>query len=181
VPKLSRNRFWRVDTAFTRPVECLVGGLAPKYARFSVSAFCCTMTAVMRMGAPQRPLTLARIARVWWPRAAELSAASAFVARLPNPRSSGRPRRSGLSVGAGHRVTHHHAVGGINRTLQGSDILPQVLGFHDACGCGFDGIASAGGFYLSLRSGPARATVWARDAETRLAVQLRGRRRPAKS
>ena len=53
---------------------------------------CCIMIAIMRIEAPHRPLTLARIARVWWPLAAswllmgaELPALSAVIARLPHP------------------------------------------------------------------------------------------------
>jgi hypothetical protein len=50
------------------------------------------MLRIMRIATPHQPLTLARIARVWWPLAAswllmgtELPALSAVVARLPNP------------------------------------------------------------------------------------------------
>ena len=53
---------------------------------------CCIMLAIMRIETSHRPLTLARIARVWWPLAAswllmgaELPALSAVIARLPNP------------------------------------------------------------------------------------------------
>ncbi len=50
------------------------------------------MVAIMRIDTSHRPLTLARITRVWWPLAAswllmgaELPALNAVVARLPNP------------------------------------------------------------------------------------------------
>ena len=55
-------------------------------------SMCCIMLAIMRIETSYRPLTLARIARVWWPLAAswmlmgaELPALSAVIARLPNP------------------------------------------------------------------------------------------------
>ena len=58
----------------------------------SQMSMCCIMLAIMRIETSHRPLTLARIARVWWPLAAswllmgaELPALSAVIARLPNP------------------------------------------------------------------------------------------------
>ena len=147
VPKLERRRF------------------AAEYKLLILSqmSMCCIMLAIMRIETSHRPLTLARIARVWWPLAAswllmgaELPALSAVIARLPNPDDqSGSLWRRGLPAGVDHRVAHYHAAGCVHRPVQGLGILPQALPFHDDCGCGSDSAARADSLHPPLLCGGA--------------------------